>query len=1016
MKQWWENYFRYRQNQIACAVTAFAAVVIVLVLFVSPRPVLLDQGSYDARLAEFGLSRLTDDTVQQTFAVEAAPWSSLALLHPVQSLLYPVRLVCLVCGVLGIPFSTEYLAAVLTLMWLAALYVLLKSLYPWLRGFTFAVGIGLCGIYLCGNYLAFFNSLYGSGMFLVSALAFAAALAHAMALLRDGSPRRMRILPPVFITAELLCTSVPSAALLVLPVTALCVWVTVRCAKVQRLAIRCKVCVVLSLGILLGSSAVFLKNSTAFSQVDLYHAAFDGVLQVSDEPEALLEEWGMDPALAKDVGKSYYEAKRSYVVCPYGEEAQAQIFDHLSYGVLLRTYLRHPQLAKAVLYSVFTQDGGGLSDGRVVALTAKNTTQTVTLRNDIWNQFHRLLPVSPIGWGIFLLLNFAVGIVLAVRRRRLGVPLCTLSVADGILLVLCFLRCGTVEAADNRLWFFVLFDAILLVWGVAVILAAHRVSEFLLYADFSARKRPVELYPAESYAVCLPDVLLRAARRVRQWGTDVLADEKRLTVVCTAVLAVLMVWVLFFPRIGAYNNGDFGRMMDAMQLNYTPSDYYNAAEQYGTKVVERYDYIEPYDWSTLRPSHATLSQVYISAFCRILYELTSLPFSTVTVAVLYVALLIWCYARLIHAAARHLGGRFGLAVTVGLAVIYCGSSNLGWLNSLYGEGIGFVSLLLVVASSVALLEEPQHPVRGLLRYGASAVLFAGAKAQYTLTAPLLLVWGICLLVYCLPKQRRVRIAACLVAVVLGASVAREALNVYRNNNEISSQDTLYQGLCYGILMVADDPVVALEELGLDPALAQDAGKNAYLSAEEYYCAPRTEMAEELIYSKVSSTDYLLWYLRHPKQLWMMMNAAARAAKETMPDYLLYVGEKTSEEHRTVQKFDFWASIHTLLAPSYFVGYLVFYGVILLVCAKVLLTRSIDRHTKMYLGLLVFFMFCGILQYPLTVIGNGFADNVKQLYLFRVTFDGTLLTAALAAVRFLRRRIRRIHRTERSVCA
>ena len=52
---------------------------------------------------------------------------------------------------------------------------------------------------------------------------------------------------------------------------------------------------------------------------------------------------------------------------------------------------------------------------------------------------------------------------------------------------------------------------------------------------------------------------------------------------------------------------------------------------------------------------------------------------------------------------------------------------------------------------------------------------------------------------------------------------------------------------------------------------------------------------------------------------------------------------------------------------------------------------------MYLGLFVVFMLCGIIQYPLTVIGNGFSDNIKQIYLFREVWDGTVLVLLTWAV-------------------
>lgn len=179
--------------------------------------------------------------------------------------------------------------------------------------------------------------------------------------------------------------------------------------------------------------------------------------------------------------------------------------------------------------------------------------------------------------------------------------------------------------------------------------------------------------------------------------------------------------------------------------------------------------------------------------------------------------------------------------------------------------------MLVLAASAMTIEGRRG--LGLLTLAAASVYLACAKAQYALFAPVLLVWwGI--LAFATAKNRAARAGtaagALLIIFLLGAS----AVSVYRNNESVSSQDTLYSGLLNGILLYADDPETALEELGLDSGLLADKGKHPYLPKEDYYCPPRTEMAEEMIYSKVSSTDYLRWYLTHSKAFWRLLNDTA----------------------------------------------------------------------------------------------------------------------------------------------
>lgn len=49
---------------------------------------------------------------------------------------------------------------------------------------------------------------------------------------------------------------------------------------------------------------------------------------------------------------------------------------------------------------------------------------------------------------------------------------------------------------------------------------------------------------------------------------------------------------------------------------------------------------------------------------------------------------------------------------------------------------------------------------------------------------------------------------------------------------------------------------------------------------------------------------------------------------------------------------------------------------------------------------------GAMQFPLTVIGNGFIDNTKQLYLFRLVHDIVITTAVFGAGVYLTSKIKR----------
>ena len=82
----------------------------------------------------------------------------------------------------------------------------------------------------------------------------------------------------------------------------------------------------------------------------------------------------------------------------------------------------------------------------------------------------------------------------------------------------------------------------------------------------------------------------------------------------------------------------------------------------------------------------------------------------------------------------------------------------------------------------------------------------------------------------------------------------------------------------------------------------------------------------------------------------------------------------------------------------------------------------QKVRKLYALLLMVLIALGAIQYPLPMIGNGFSDPIKQLYLFREIYDMVLLVILVwvifrlipgIAAHFSRRRQRSSDQTERS---
>jgi hypothetical protein len=453
---------------------------------------------------------------------------------------------------------------------------------------------------------------------------------------------------------------------------------------------------------------------------------------------------------------------------------------------------------------------------------------------------------------------------------------------------------------------------------------------------------------------------------------------------------LVMILVMFCPRIGAYNNGDFGRMMEAMNIQYTQEDWKTPEELSLTKVVENYDWVEQYDYTKIMFFHADLSQAFLSFVLKLADNYIGFQFSTVYVAIIYVIILMICFYTIM----KTLFHRFGLPISLWgflLILVLFDRDNLGWLNSLFGEGPAFVGLMMVIASSLYVIQKERGTCRmGFLALLFSCMFFAGTKAQFTVTALVLLPWIVLLGIYHAPRKVW-KIALYSVFLAAGcAYITLSLTSIYKKNENISSQDTIYQSIFYGLLLISDDPKGDLTELGLDPVLSADAGKHAYLDKSEYYCPPRTEMAEEMIYSKVNTFTILKFYLRHPIKLWIMMDEAAKAAAKPLPDYVIYAGQKTTEPHDLVSKNDYWQTIRPYVTPDRFWQLILIYILVITASISIILGKKYTARDKLLIGLYLLIAFIGIIQFPLSTIGNGLADNTKQLYLYRLTYDLTVI--------------------------
>lgn len=1039
MKKWLKEYFGYTQNLIAWASVLFLAGIFYLVLFATPRIGAADFGEYDQTLYRMGLSRLAADEadtenryftrVIEEYQIDGVEESRLLGTTPTESMVYPVALISMVCRLFQTNFNTRYLALFYCAMVLGAIYILCKALYFRLGNKVLLIPLFSAVCLFSSDNITMFNSLYSDGMVIPSFLLFLAMYVRAIVSkqTRGGSNTI-----PVFITAYLFLTandSMPYLGIVVLPFLIYMCYVNHTSEKKKVLYHY----LLSSAGCLLLTAGCFhfiTENEALNAHVNLYSATFNGAFVEAEDQAEALNYFGLSAELQEDIGKSYYLSEEEYVVAPYTEKAETVLYQQLSYSKLLGYYIKHPDVFWKVLnqnlsvtkrvnlerYLYINKDGTSNPDSRVEKMG--------------YYAFLRRFFVPESAASLFIVFGVALlgifSIYLYQWRKKQNRFLCyflllLLLFTMGRLLLTTFLY-GTFENTFRLYSYMVLYDFSVLAFVVSAIQILYSFSVFL-----NEKKEMTDRLPEEPvYAICTDgpvSFLKKKAKQALVWCDHrIFGKQKWAVLTISAMAALIMLYVLFLPeRIGAYNNGDFGRMMDAMGLYYNEYDLLHQEEQYVTKITEEYVWLDTFDWTSVTTFNPTMSQVYLAVLIRLTAGAMGLNYSTIYATVIYWLLMGAAFYAITYGLYRMLGKKAVLLAGLLIPVLF-GSYNLGWFNSLFSEATEMAGFLLVLGMSLVIMAKERGTVRWYvwLLFLISIRLFIGAKSQVTPEIMILGVWAIVLAFYHRSQKNsgvesleqelseqelseqeksetvRLRIKwAVQIFLVTGmvALIARSAVIIYQKDSAISSQDTTYSSIFSGVLMVAEDPVEALEELGLDESLIADAGKNPYLGEGAYYCQPRTEMAEEMIYSKVNTFNVLEWYLKHPDKLLYMLDHAAAESANPMPDYFLYVGEKTTQEHRTVSKFNLWSALRGSITPNYFWQYVVLYGAILIYCLIKLIRRSTTGKGKLLSGFMIVIVFAGALQFPLSVIGNGFIDNTKQLFMFRLIHDMIITVAA-----------------------
>ncbi|MFP4978936.1 hypothetical protein ACE6ED_26265 [Paenibacillus sp. CN-4] len=480
-----------------------------------------------------------------------------------------------------------------------------------------------------------------------------------------------------------------------------------------------------------------------------------------------------------------------------------------------------------------------------------------------------------------------------------------------------------------------------------------------------------------------------------------LLKPENIALLAGVIIAALL--LLFGPFVGVADNGDFLRMMNTIGLNY-----YDAAESYEDRFFAFSHSQFAYDdlFRGFYPS----SQIFLVLIPRLLGGLVHGSYFDIRMLGVVYALLLLAATWLAVKSVSRGSAAAGLLTAAVMLFVFYDIGYLAYFNSLFGEPVSLVFMLLTFALGLRLLSaggaegnsrsysfgsglgggtslfgREEAPVRLLVLFFVSVLFLVMSKIQNSPVGILfaLMFWR---LAYVYEGRRWRKLALSFAAAAFVVSVL-----MYVTAPKDLKHINLYQTIFYGVLYDSPDVKADLKELGLPERLEVLAGTN-YFEAGTAIPQNDPSLGPDF-YDRISHKDVLLFYLKHPARLIGNMEYAASNSMSIRPSYLgNYEKAEGKPRGALTSTYSGWSRFKTEGIPNTLAFLGIFY---LLYYAGAVFEwfRASDRRGRAVSELLMLPGLIGIFAFMVPILGDGRADMGKHLFLFNVSFDMMVVTMA-----------------------
>lgn len=458
---------------------------------------------------------------------------------------------------------------------------------------------------------------------------------------------------------------------------------------------------------------------------------------------------------------------------------------------------------------------------------------------------------------------------------------------------------------------------------------------------------------------------------------------KYIPAVSALVACIIGLFILFYPPMpGIADQGDFQRVMKVTGLG-------NTKEQDGTQwfkyVITKYEAL-PTSSSRLLGAIPTTSMIYPITLGKFLCSIMGYNyFNTRILAFIYLIL----YITALYICICSIGFK-SLSTTLFFSIlsilILVDGNYIVWFNSLYGEPMMIIGMLLFISSVLYFLKhrEDKSYAKFLFIF-ISSILFLGSKAQCFAALPFVV-----LIILRVTKITEKQISFNKTNVFLIVTIVLLSFyvkGIYSHIDGSCGVDTKFNSVFYGILKSSENPKKDLVELGLSPDLSVEAGKHAYMPQNAYVkYIPHSDITNKEFDEKINNMKLLKFYILHPDRLLKGMEYTASKCFHTETSLGKYEKYQVKKYTSEFNRFTLWSNFRNLEIPKTLVFIVSFYILVSLISVIEYIKNKNNETIILSIELLWVIMLIGITQFPMPYIGNGEADTAKQLFLFNYTFD------------------------------